>query len=226
VVTGLSCGTGYNLAVEAFDAAGNLSARAPLTAATSPCPPPALFGDGFESGNLSRWTANLGLVADSSQAHSGSFGARASSGPSGGAAWAWQQLPAEQGNLDYTLWFKLLAQGANVVDLLKLRTANGTALLTMFASPTGVLGYQNNVTTLSTYSRTAVSPGVWHKLKLHVVINGAASQTETWLDDQPVPDLSKSESLGTALLGRIQLGENIAGRSYDVAFDDVSVVAP
>jgi hypothetical protein len=60
-----------------------------------------------------------------------------------------------------------------VVDLLKLRTASGTALLTVFASPTGVLGYQNNVTTLSTYSHTAVSLGIWHKLELHVVINGS-----------------------------------------------------
>jgi hypothetical protein len=224
--SGLSCGTSYDLAVEAFDAAGNLSARAPLTASTSPCPPPPLFSDGFESGNLSRWTTNLGLLADSSQAHSGSFGARASSGASGGVAWAWQQLSAEQSNLDYTLWFKLLAQGANVVDLLKLRTATGSALLTMFASPTGVLGYQNNVTTLSTYSRTAISAGVWHKLELHTVINGSAGQTQTWLDDQPVPDLSRTESLGTTPIGRIQLGENIAGRSYDVAFDDVSVVVP
>jgi hypothetical protein len=224
--TGLSCGTAYDLAVEAFDAAGNLSARAPLTASTSPCPPPPLFADGFESGNLSRWTSNLGLVADSGQAHSGSFGARSSSGPSGAAAWAYAQLGSEQSNLDYTLWFKLLAQGANVVDLLKLRTASGAALLTMFASPTGVLGYQNNVTTISTYSRTAISPGVWHKLELHTVINGAASQTETWLDDQPVPDLTKTESLGTTPIGRIQLGENIAGRSYDVAFDDVNVAVP
>ena len=224
--SGLSCGTAYDLAVEAFDTAGNLSARAPLTASTSPCPPPPLFADGFESGNLSRWTSNLGLVADSGQAHNGSFGARSSSGSSGAAAWAYAQLGAEQSNLDYTLWFKLLAQGANVVDLLKLRTASGAALLTMFASPTGVLGYQNNITTISTYSRTAISPGVWHKLELHTVINGAASQTETWLDDQPVADLTRTESLGTTPIGRIQLGENIAGRSYDVAFDDVNVAVP
>ncbi len=222
---GLACGTGYELAVEAFDAAGNLSARAPLAAATSPCPPPALFRDDFESGDLSHWTTNLGLSADPTQAHTGSYGARASSGSGGAAAWAWQQLPAEQPDLDYTLWFKLLAQGANVVDLLKLRTATGTALLTVFASPTGVLGYQNNVTTLSTYSHSAVSIGAWHKLELHVVVNGSASQTQTWLDDQPVPDLSKTESLGTTAIGRIQLGENIAGRSYDVAFDDALVYA-
>ena len=220
-LTGLACGTSYSLAVEAYDAAGNLSAQAPLAASTGPCPPPALFSDGFESGDLSHWTSNLGLLADPTQAHGGTYGARATSGSGGAAAWAWQQLPSEQSNLDYQIWFKLLAQGPNVVDLLKLRTGSGAALLTVFASPTGVLGYQNNVTTLSTYSHTPISAGVWHKLELHVLVNGTSSQTQTWLDDQPVPDLTKSESLGTTPIGRIQLGENIGGRSYDVAFDDV-----
>ena len=38
-LTGLSCGTSYAVAVDAFDAAGNRSAKATLTAPTSPCPP-------------------------------------------------------------------------------------------------------------------------------------------------------------------------------------------
>jgi hypothetical protein len=58
---------------------------------------------------------------------------------------------------------------------------------------------------------------------VHVVINDTTSQTETWLDGQSVPDLSKTESLGTTPIGRIQLGENITGRTYDLAFDDVTV---
>ena len=39
--TGLACGTGYTLAVDAYDAAGNRSAKASITASTSACPPPA-----------------------------------------------------------------------------------------------------------------------------------------------------------------------------------------
>ena len=39
--TGLACGTTYTLGVEAFDAAGNRSARASIGAATSSCTPPA-----------------------------------------------------------------------------------------------------------------------------------------------------------------------------------------
>ena len=38
--TGLTCGTSYTFAVDAYDAAGNRSARASLTASTVACPPP------------------------------------------------------------------------------------------------------------------------------------------------------------------------------------------
>jgi acid phosphatase type 7 len=222
--SGLSCGTSYDFAVEAFDSAGNVSSRAAITASTSACLAPPLFGDDFESGDLSHWTTNLGLSADNSQVHSGTWAARAaSSGGGSSTGYAVAQLSSGQASLYYKLWFKILGQGANVVDLLKLRTSTGTALLTLFASPTGVLGYQNNITTVSTYSKTTVTAGAWHSVEVHVVINDTTSQTETWLDGQSVPDLSKTESLGTTPIGRIQLGENITGRTYDVAFDDVTL---
>jgi chitodextrinase len=44
-VSGLSCGTGYTLAVEAYDAAGNRSQRATISTATSACPPPPPSSD-------------------------------------------------------------------------------------------------------------------------------------------------------------------------------------
>jgi acid phosphatase type 7 len=36
--SGLSCGTNYTIGIDAYDAAGNRSAQAPLVASTSPCP--------------------------------------------------------------------------------------------------------------------------------------------------------------------------------------------
>jgi hypothetical protein len=187
-------------------------------------PPPTLFADDFESGDLSRWTSVSGLRTDQLQVHAGAWAARASSGTSGAAAYATKQLSATQTTLSTRLWFKVLSQGNNVVDLLKLRTASGTALLTVFAAPTGVLGYQNNVTTLSTYSRTPVAPNSWHQLEVRVTINDASSQVQTWLDGQPLADLTRTESLGTTPIGRLQLGENIAGRSYELALDDVALL--
>jgi hypothetical protein len=55
-------------------------------------------------------------------------------------------------------------------------------------------------------------------------VQGAQSRTEVWLDGVLVPELtSSSVSLGTAPVGRLQIGENISGRTYDVAIDDVAV---
>jgi chitodextrinase len=222
-VSGLVCGTSYDFAVEAYDAAGNRSGRTPISVSTLACPT-SLFDDDFESGDFSRWTTVTGLGTDSTEVHAGSWGARATS-TSGTVAYTLEQLSSAQSGISYKLWFKLLGQGTNVVDLLKLRTATGAAALTVFASPTGMLGYQNNVTTLSTYSKTPVSSGAWHSLEVRTSIDDTNSQVQTFLDGQPVADLTKTESLGTTPIGRIQLGENITGRTYDVAFDDVSVTA-
>jgi Fibronectin type III domain/Concanavalin A-like lectin/glucanases superfamily/Calcineurin-like phosphoesterase len=219
-VGGLTCGTNYSLAVEAYDAAGNLSSRTPISVSTLACTS-ALFSDDFESGDLSHWsTVAAGLRTDTSDVHAGSWAARATS-TSGTTAYATKQLSSPQTGISYKLWFKLFSQGSSVVDLLKLRSATGTALLTVFASPTGVLGYQNNVSTLSTYSHTAITTGAWHSLEVRVLVNNSNSQVQTYLDGQAVADLTKTESLGTAPVGQVQLGENIAGRTYDVAFDDV-----
>jgi chitodextrinase len=60
-VTGLACDTSFTLAVEAFDAAGNVSPRAATSARTGACttPPPPSPGVSFvgdaETGNASQW---------------------------------------------------------------------------------------------------------------------------------------------------------------------------
>jgi hypothetical protein len=55
------------------------------------------------------------------------------------------------------------------------------------------------------------------------LINGTNGQTETWLDGVRVDALSKTESLSSTPIRRIQIGENATGRTYDVAFDNVTV---
>jgi len=61
----------------------------------------------------------------------------------------------------------------------------------------------------------------WHALEFHVVVNGASSTTEVWLDGIKVNDLSIITNLGTGSIGRVQIGEVMSGRTYNVLFDDV-----
>ncbi|MGH2392035.1 MAG: hypothetical protein ACRDGH_00875, partial [Candidatus Limnocylindria bacterium] len=81
---------------------------------------------------------------------------------------------------------------------------------------------RNDVSEASTSSTTTVGLGTWHELQVRIRINGATGQSEVWYDGASVAALAKTFDLGTAPVGRIQLGDN-AGASYDVAFDNVEV---
>ncbi len=53
-------------------------------------------------------------------------------------------------------------------------------------------------------------------------IADTASQIEVWYNDAPVSDMTRTDAFGINPIGRIQLGENTPGQTYDIAFDDVA----
>jgi hypothetical protein len=179
-----------------------------------------LFSDDFETGNFSKWTSNIGLTIQQQEVYSGIYAARQTS--TSAATWGYKQLATTQNQLSYRVRFKIVSLLSNVY-LLKFRTSTGTSLLGVFVSSTGKLAYRNDIAATTSTSTTNVSSGVWHDLQTRVLINGAASQTEVWLDGVRIDALSKTESLGTTPIGRIQLGDNSTARTYDVALDDVQV---
>ena len=208
----------YQYQVRALDAAGNPSAFSNLVMVNAPL----LFSDGFESGGMTSWTQNTGINVLQEEVFDGSYAARATS--TGSAKWAYKQLASNQSEVYYRLRFKLINLVSNVY-LMRFRTSTGTSLLGVYVTNTGKLAYRNDVAGVATTSTTVVTTGVWHDLQVRVLINGATSQTETWLDGVQIDALSKTESLGSTLIRRIQLGENSTGRTFDVAFDNVTVNA-
>jgi hypothetical protein len=217
--TTITSATTYTYTVRARDAAGNLSA--PSNLATVATPSTLLFSDDFESGALTRWTKVLGLATQQQEVYAGNYAARATS--TGPASWAYQQLSATQNELYYRVRFKIVSQGPNLAYLLKFRTASGASILGAYVSSTGKLAYRNDAGLQTVVSSITVSRGVWHTLQVRVLINGGAGQTETWLDGVRVDALSKTEALGTTSVGRVQLGDNSIGNSYDIAFDEIAV---
>lgn len=211
--------TSYTYSVRARDAAGNTSD--PSNDATASTPAAMLFTDAFETGDLSRWSSNSGLVAQQAEIYAGSWAARGTS--SGTATYATENLATGQTELYYRFRFKVLSQGANTVYLGRVRTATGASILGLYLNNTGRLGYRNDIAGASTTSMTTIGPGAWHDIQLRVKIAGASSETQVWLDGALVGALTKTHDLGTAPVGRVQLGENSSGRTYDVAFDDVGV---
>jgi len=179
-----------------------------------------VFNDGFESGDLSQWTNVLGLVVQNQQVATDNYAAQGTSA-AGGATYARKLLSTPQSDLYYRIRLKAISQGANNVSLLKFRTAADTSILTLSINNLGQLSYRNDVAGTSVNSTITVSPGIWQTLQVHVRIADTASQIEVWYNNVLVGALSRTDSLGTNPIGRLQLGENTSGLAYDIAFDDV-----
>lgn len=189
------------------------------TVDTTPSTPP-VFSDGFESGDLSAWTASAGLTVQGALTNSGSFAARATT--TNGNTYAKETLPSTYDDA-YSRVFVNLQSTSSQVNLLRYRTASDSSLAYVFVNSAGVLSVRNDVLAVTTASSTVVQPGSgWHSIELHTLVNGTSSVIEVWFDGVRVDALSSTTSLGSTDVGRFQLGEVQSGRTYDVAFDDAA----
>ena len=113
------------------------------------------------------------------------------------------------------------------MNFLKLRTATGAALAEVFITPTRVLGLRNDVTAVATNSTTLMTTGTWHTITLHAIIAGTTSTIDVTYDGTALTTLgSTTANLGTAPIGRIQIGENVTGRTADLSYDTITVTGP
>ena len=206
--------TSYTYAVVARDAAGNVSLPSNSLSVTTP----DAFADDFETGDMSRWTSAPGMSVQSAVVDGGAFAARATSDGSAGASAA-KALDSTVPELYYRARFQVVSRGANSVGLVRFRSAANGAIASAFISSTGKLGLRNDVTGLSTTSAVSVSSGTWHEIQMHVLVSDTVPQADVWLDGQAVA--TRTDSLGSAPVGKLELGDPNVARTFDVAFDNV-----
>jgi chitodextrinase len=212
-------GTTYSYAVRARDASGNVSPLSALAPATTPAAALPLFADGFESSDLSAWTASGGLVVESTDSHSGQSAAEGNT--TLGSTYARRALGSTYSDAYARVAFEVKSQ-ASQVTLLRLRdtpTGNGGYV---YLTAGGKLAFHNDNTSLSTVS--ALGPGLgWHVVELHLQLNGAAGIVEVWLDGAAVADLtSNGVDLGGAPMGILQIGDTAPTGTWDVVFDNAA----
>jgi Fibronectin type III domain/PASTA domain len=187
-----------------------------------------IFQDDFELGDLSKWTSfsSSGFVAQQVNVFAGLWAAEATA-TGGAGAFAYKDLTQTETNLWYETRFNILSHTTNV-NLLRFRNNLGAhnALATLFVSTTNKLGLRNDVTGVQTTSvTTSVTLNTWHLAQVYVTINGTSSSTAVWLDGTPVASLSQAGiNLNTNPIGRLELGDPTAARTFDVAFDNVVAV--
>src|SRR5688500_487170 len=182
-----------------------------------------IFSDGFESGNLSQWTAVSGLAVQQQVVHTGTWAARATS--TGVAAYSNKLISPSRTELFYRIKFILLSK-TTTQNLLKFRgvgSTGGSSILGLFVTSSGILGYRNDVAAVSMNSTTVISGNAWHEIQVRLRINGTAGEVQIWLDGAQVADLSRTDNFGTGPIGNIQLGENAASRNFDTAYDELVV---
>jgi Calcineurin-like phosphoesterase len=204
------------LGLQLAGAAGAASASAPV-----------LFADGFESGSTGAWSTGTGLVVGAAApVADGTYAARATM--TGAAAYVQRTLATTTTEATTSVKVNLASiSGTSSVNFLKLRTATGTALAEVFITPSRVLGLRNDVTAAATNSTTIVTTGTWHTVTLHAIIAGTTSTLDVTYDGTPLATLgSTTANLGTIPIGRIQIGENLTGRTADLSYDTITVTGP
>jgi hypothetical protein len=212
--------TTYAYEIRARDAAGNLSAPGQEATVATPTSSP-FFSDGFESEAMDSWTANNGLVVQDDEVHSGVFAARATS--TGEPSYANKTLPPATSDVLARFRFKVISRStATSTHLFRVQKGSGAAILYLYLSPTGKLSYRNAIAGTSTMSTVIPTVGEWHEVHLRVV-GGATGDVLVTLDGQAVEELSNPENLGAEPIGRIRIGDETAGRIFDIAFDTVAV---
>ena len=150
----------------------------------------------------------------------GQWAARATSAGAAGSS-AQVTLDADVSGLYYRTRFYVAGQGANPVSLLRFRTAANAAIASVLVGSTGTLSYRNDTTGTTVATSQTVTQNAWHDLQAHVVVNGASSQVELWLDGTNVT--TQTLPLGSTAIRRLELGDPSTTRVFDVAFDNVLV---
>ena len=214
-----SAGASHTYTIRSRDASGNVSALSAPAQVTQPPAPPPLFADGFETGDLSSWTTTSGLAVEGADTRSGAFAAEGST--SAGSTFAKKTLPSTYADAYARAAFEVKSQSSQTT-LLRLRdtpTGNGGYV---YLTAGGKLGFRSDALAAGTTSAVAPGPG-WHAVELHLLVNGASSVVEVWLDGVPVPDLTfNAIDLGTAPIGVLQVGDSSTSGTWDVVFDDAA----
>jgi hypothetical protein len=200
-----------------------IAAIAPLgIGSNTPDPAPAtldpagpLFADGFESGDLSKWTVVDGLTVQQTQVATGQWAARAAS--SGGQAFAVEQLPAGLHEVYARIRFQIV-EASTRTTMLKLRSPTSALVAVCVTSDDHLLS-RTPGTQEPQVSALTVSEGDWHELQVYASVD--ASVAAVWLDGQPLTELSLAFEPGNASIEGLVLGNPPPNRWYDLAFDDV-----
>ena len=189
-----------------------------------------VFSDGFESGDFGAWstptTAGDGTAAiQSTIVRTGALAAQLSeSATAGSKAFVRKTFGAAQQDLTASGDFQVVKEGASGgnVPLFRFLDPTSARVVSVFRqNATGAIGLTfANGTRGTTTGKLAL--GTWAHVAMHVITNGAASTVEVSLNGTQVYS-SATQSLGTAGVSTIQIGNDTAAQAFTIVADTIDV---
>ena len=217
----------YPYGIQVIDYAGSTLPPTP-TPTTAP-PGTTLFSDGFESGNLSKWTTvNMGAggtaTVQSSLRKSGTYAATfAASGSSGAYAYARRSLGTAQTRITAAADFIITREGTSGgnVPLIRLYSSGGGRLLSLYRQNQS--SNRVYVSYGSTYALTSASLplNTWARFSVKVVVNGGSSTIELRMNGTTVYQTG-SASLASGILN-VQVGNDTTSQTFSITVDNVDI---
>jgi hypothetical protein len=201
-----------------------------LLVTAGPASAATVFTDGFESGTFSAWsTVQTGgdgkAVIQSATVRSGTVAAQLSeSATAASRAYLRKTFTAAQQDLTASGDFQVVAEGAsggNVPFFRFLDPASARVVSVFRQNATGAIGLTfANGTRGSTTGKLALA--TWANIALHVITAGTASTVEVSLNGTQVYR-STTQSLGTAGVSTIQVGNDTTAQAFNLVADTIDV---
>jgi hypothetical protein len=187
-----------------------------------------LLDDGFESGTFAAWTSvqtggDGAAIVQSDLARTGSGAARLSAtATSGSFARIRKTFSPALTTLVAEADFRVLAEGAanGNVPIFRLFDTSGARVFSLFRqNATGgklSVNYGGGF-----FTTTGTLPlDTWRRVVLRVVVDGAFSTVQVFLDGASVYSTTGA-NLGTNALSNLQIGNEVSAQRFDLVADDV-----
>ena len=211
--TGLWPASTHSYWIQAFDEAGNFSAK---VASGQIQVTEAVFADDFASG-LGDWTTVTRMVSDVGD---GSLSAPSAQGnPTAQSAFAYKDLSTGLATACVSSRVKVDAQNGTALDLLRLRTGSGGPIAKTYLDAQGRLLVRNDFASGQINSNVPLPAG-WN----HVELCGTVGSSGTWdlyLNGSKIVD-AWATATGVDPVGRVQIGDT-ASKTWSANWDDLIV---
>ncbi len=203
-----------------------------FSTASTPPPPPSLFSDDFESGNLSAWSSvNTGgdgtATAQSSLVKSGSYaGHFTESSGTGSVSNARATFASDQTELTITGDFRIAGEGTSSqnIPLFRLFDSGGARRLSLYRQDVSGGIYVWDATGYHA-TGVSVSMNTWLHVQLHVVAgNGSGIATVDLTLDGTVIYQTTSATLPP--VRTVQIGNETSKQPMDLYVDNVVITGP